>query len=116
MTTAPGRLRRQTDGLPRRFDERSANTEETQVAELGIFSAVAQTIEQPVLRLFGLVREALSRATWALLNGDPQLGQEVIDGDQEIDDAAAAGRAQVWSRLEAGGHTSGNLRAPSASS
>ena len=62
---------------------------------------MAQTVEQPVLRLFGLVREALARATWALLNGDPQLGQEVIDGDQEIDDASAEVELEVWSRLEA---------------
>ena len=72
---------------------------------------MAQAVEQPVLRLFGLVREALGRATWALLNGDPQLGQEVIDGDQEIDDASAEVELEVWSRLEAGDHASGDLRA-----
>jgi phosphate transport system protein len=72
---------------------------------------VAQIVEQPVLRLFGLVREALSRATWALLNGDTQLGQEVIDGDQEIDDATAELELDVWSRLEAGDYAHDDLRA-----
>jgi phosphate transport system protein len=72
---------------------------------------VAQTVEQPVLRLFGLVREALARATWALLNGDTQLGQEVIDGDQEIDDASAEVELEVWSRIEEGDHAGGELRA-----
>jgi phosphate transport system protein len=76
-----------------------------------MFSAVAQVVEQPVLRLFGLVREALARATWALLNGDAELGQSVIDGDQEIDDATAELELDVWSRLETGDHTSGDLRA-----
>jgi phosphate transport system protein len=83
---------------------------ETHPAEQGIFSGVAQAVEQPVLRLFGLVREALARATWALLNGDTQLGQEVIDGDQEIDDATAELELDIWSRLEAGDHSSGDLR------
>lgn len=72
---------------------------------------MAQIIEQPVLRLFGLVREALSRATWALLNGDTQLGQAVIDGDQEIDDATAELELDVWSRLEAGDYARDDLRA-----
>jgi phosphate transport system protein len=68
-------------------------------------------VEQPVLRLFGLVREALSRATWALLNGDTQLGQAVIDGDQEIDDATAEVELDVWSLLEAGDYARDDLRA-----
>ncbi|HEY1651738.1 MAG TPA: PhoU domain-containing protein [Acidimicrobiales bacterium] len=67
-------------------------------------------VEQPVLRLFGLVREALARATWALLNGDTQLGQAVIDGDQEIDDVTAELELDVWSRIETGDHSSNDLR------
>ena len=42
-----------------------------------------------VLNLFALVREALARATWALLNGDRELGESVVDGDQDIDELAA---------------------------
>jgi phosphate transport system protein len=68
-------------------------------------------VEQPVLRLFGLVREAIARATWALLNADTQLGQAVIDGDQEIDDATAELELDVWSRLEAGDYARDDLRA-----
>jgi phosphate transport system protein len=67
-------------------------------------------VEQPVLRVFGLVREAIARATWALLNGDTQLGQAVIDGDQEIDDATAELELDVWARLEAGDYARDDLR------
>ena len=34
---------------------------------------MAQVVEQPILRLFGLVREALAKATYALLNADTDL-------------------------------------------
>jgi len=72
---------------------------------------VAQVVEQPVLRLFGLVREALARATYALLNGDTALAQDVVDGDLEIDEATAELELDVWSRIEAGDHNSSDLRA-----
>jgi phosphate transport system protein len=72
---------------------------------------VAQVVEQPILRLFGLVREALARATYALLNGDTNLAQAVVDGDLEIDEATAELELDVWSRIEAGDHASSDLRA-----
>lgn len=72
---------------------------------------MAQVVEQPVLRLFGLVREAMARATWALLNGDTELAQAVIDGDLDIDEATAELELDVWSRIESGDHASGDLRA-----
>lgn len=72
---------------------------------------MAQVVEQPILRLFGFVREALGRATYALLNGDTELAQAVIDGDQEIDEATADLELDVWSRIEAGDHASSDLRA-----
>jgi phosphate transport system protein len=72
---------------------------------------VAHVVEQPILRLFGLVREALGRATYALLNGDTGLAQAVIDGDQEIDEVTAELELDVWSRIEAGDHASNDLRA-----
>jgi phosphate transport system protein len=72
---------------------------------------VAQVVEQPILRLFGLVREALARATYALLNGDSDLAQAVIDGDLEIDEATADLELDVWSRIEAGDHARNDLRA-----
>jgi len=62
---------------------------------------VPQPVEQSVLNLFALVREAISRATWALLNGDLMLGQEVVDGDQEVDDRTAELELEIWSRIEA---------------
>lgn len=72
---------------------------------------MAQVVEQPILRLFGLVREALARATYALLNGDTGLAQAVIDGDLEIDEATAQLELDVWSRIEAGDHAGADLRA-----
>jgi phosphate transport system protein len=42
----------------------------------------------------------MARATWALLNGDMELGQAVVDGDQEIDDMTAELELVVWSRIE----------------
>jgi phosphate transport system protein len=57
-------------------------------------------MEQSVLNLFALVREAMARATWALLNADMELGQEVVDGDQEIDDLTAELELEVWSHIE----------------
>jgi phosphate transport system protein len=74
-------------------------------------SAVAQVVEQPILRLFALVREALAKATYALLNGDTDLAQAVVDGDVEIDEATAELELDVWSRIEAGDHASSDLRA-----
>jgi phosphate transport system protein len=72
---------------------------------------VAQVVEQPILRLFGLVREAVARASYALLNGDTDLAQAVVDGDQEIDETTAELELDVWSRIEAGDHASSELRA-----
>ncbi len=63
--------------------------------------AVAPHLEQAVLNLFALVREAMARATWALLNGDMELAQTVVDGDQEVDDMTAELELVVWSRIEA---------------
>jgi phosphate transport system protein len=72
---------------------------------------VAQAVEHPILRLFGLVREALARATYALLNGDTDLAQAVIDGDLEIDEATEELELDVWSHIEAGDHSISDLRA-----
>ena len=65
-----------------------------------MFSAVAPPMEQSVLNLFALVREAMARATWALLNGDMELGQQVVDGDQEVDELTAELELEVWSHIE----------------
>jgi phosphate transport system protein len=70
-------------------------------ADLGIFIAVARPMEEMVLNLFARVREALGRATWALLNGDARLGQAVVDGDQDIDDLTAELELEVWAEIEA---------------
>ena len=51
--------------------------------------------------MFARVREALSRATWALLNGDMELAQSVVDGDQEIDDLTSDLEELIWSQIDA---------------
>ncbi|MGH9083448.1 MAG: phosphate signaling complex PhoU family protein [Acidimicrobiales bacterium] len=67
-------------------------------------------VEQPVLKLFALVSEALSRATWALLNGDVALGQTVVAADREIDEQTASVERLVWVTIEGGGPAPGDLR------
>ena len=78
--------------------------------ELGIFSAVASTVQDLVLNLFARVRETLSRATWALLNGDRELAVSVVEGDQEIDDLTAAVELSIWSQIDAEGLDQRELR------
>jgi phosphate transport system protein len=56
-------------------------------------------IERKVMQLFALVSEALARATEALLAGDTQLGQRVIDGDQDVDDLTSDVEMLVWEQL-----------------
>ena len=63
-----------------------------------------------VLNLIALVREAVARATWALLNGDRELGQSVVDGDQDIDELTSELELLIWSRLEADELDRGRLR------
>ncbi len=57
------------------------------------------TIDHKVIQLFALVSEALSKATYALLNGDAVLGQAVIDGDQVVDDLTAEVELLIWEEL-----------------
>lgn len=58
-----------------------------------------ETTEQ-VQRLFAEVTEALARATYALLNADPTLGQAVVDDDKRIDDSVAAVEGALWHELQ----------------
>jgi phosphate transport system protein len=58
------------------------------------------TIDQKVIQLFALVSEALSRATHALLSGDAELGQSVIDGDQAVDTLTADVELLIWDELQ----------------
>jgi phosphate transport system protein len=57
-------------------------------------------IERSILNLFARVREALARATYALLNADVELAQAVVEGDQEIDDETAELELAIWSRID----------------
>jgi phosphate transport system protein len=57
-------------------------------------------IDQKVILLFALVSEALSKATYALLNGDALLGQAVIDGDLAVDALTADVELLIWDQLQ----------------
>ena len=57
-------------------------------------------IDHKVVELFALVSEALSRATYALLSGDALLGQEVIDGDQAVDNLTSEVELLIWEELQ----------------
>jgi phosphate transport system protein len=57
-------------------------------------------LEDLVLKLFGEVREAVTRGTFALLNGDRELAQQVVDGDQAIDDLTSHLELQVWEQID----------------
>ena len=63
-----------------------------------------------MLNLFASVREALARATYALLNGDTELGQAVVDGDQQIDERTADLELAIWSQIDGGGVEADELR------
>jgi phosphate transport system protein len=69
-----------------------------------------EAIERSILNLFAGVREALSRATYALLNGDLELAQAVVDGDQEVDDLTAELELAIWSRIDQEDPNSADLR------
>lgn len=60
------------------------------------------TIDHKVIQLFALVSEALSKATYALLNDDELLGQTVIDGDQAVDDLTAEVELLIWQEIQDG--------------
>ena len=63
--------------------------------ELGFAS-----IDHKVIQLFALVSEGLSKTTHALLNGEPLLGQSVIDGDQAVDALTAEVELLIWDELQ----------------
>jgi phosphate transport system protein len=58
------------------------------------------SVDHKVIQLFALVSEALSKATHALLSGDPLLGQSVIDGDQAVDTLTAEVELLIWDELQ----------------
>src|SRR5665213_2007045 len=57
-------------------------------------------IDHKVIQLFALVSEALAKATHALLNDEPLLGQSVIDGDQAVDALTAEVELLIWDELQ----------------
>ncbi len=68
------------------------------------------TLRDSILLQFASVREALARATWALLNVDSQLAEGVISADEEFDRQTAALEEVIWARIEAGPSEPATLR------
>jgi phosphate transport system protein len=60
------------------------------------------SLDQRVLHVVYLVREALATATAALLGGEPATGRSVVDADDAIDELTAELDRVVWDRLDAG--------------
>ncbi len=60
----------------------------------------ADRIDRKVGELFALVSEALAQATYALLNGDLQMGRRVVEGDQAVDALTAEVEMLVWGEID----------------
>ncbi len=71
---------------------------------------MATTLEESVLNLFAQVREALGRATYALLNNDKALAEEVVDGDQDIDYLTSELELMIWKEIDAEEFDTARLR------
>jgi phosphate transport system protein len=67
-------------------------------------------VDRRVGQLFALVSEALAAATQALLQGEPDTGQAVIDGDRVIDELTAEVELLVWAQLDGSELTREGLR------
>lgn len=57
-------------------------------------------IDRKVAQVFALVSEALAQSTYALLQGDLELGRRVVAGDQDVDALTAEIEVMVWEELE----------------
>jgi phosphate transport system protein len=68
------------------------------------------SLRDSILLQFASVREALARATWALLNVDPELAEGVISADEEFDRQTATLEEAIWARIEQGAPDPGSLR------
>jgi len=62
-------------------------------------SQAGTELDAGVIRLFASVSEAMSRATHALLHQDTELAEEVVAGDQAIDELTAELELEAWRRL-----------------
>ena len=72
-------------------------------------SSFPDPIDQQISHVFALVSEALAKATDALLSGNIEAGQAVVDQDQAIDAMTADVVRQVWARLDSGETTRDQL-------
>ena len=71
---------------------------------------VDEAVDRAVIQLFALVSEALAGATHALLGGDVEIAQMVIDRDATIDGLVGRTEELVWNWIDTGGARPEDLR------
>ncbi len=74
------------------------------------FEQSLSALNEDVLRLGALARQAVARAMQALLEGDPELAREVIDGDAEINALRFAIEKQCYTLIATESPVAGDLR------
>jgi phosphate transport system protein len=61
-----------------------------------------EVVDRKVTQLFALVSQALAQATHALLHGETELGRQVVEGDQVVDDLTSDVELLVWQQIDRG--------------
>ncbi len=59
-----------------------------------------EVVDRKVTQLFALVSQALAQATHALLHGETELGRQVVEGDQVVDDLTSDVELLVWQQID----------------
>jgi phosphate transport system protein len=59
-----------------------------------------EVVDRKVTQLFALVSQALAQATHALLHGETDLGRQVVEGDQVVDDLTSDVELLVWQQID----------------
>jgi phosphate transport system protein len=67
-------------------------------------------VDRYLAQLFALVSEALAQATHALLAGEPETGQAVVERDQTVDALTAQVEDLVWTQIESAHDAGESLR------
>ncbi len=59
-----------------------------------------EVVDRKVTQLFALVSQALAQATHALLQGETELGRQVVEGDQVVDALTSDVELLVWQQID----------------
>ena len=73
-------------------------------------SSASIEVDRDITRLFGLVSDALERATDALLRGRVAIGQGVVDSDHQIDELTRTLSRFVWEQIDSSSSNIDDLR------